>query len=177
MSVKLKLIVAATENMGIGKNGTLPWRLNKMTTTTKQAGRKNVVIMGRKTWDSIPGKYKPLAGRINFVLSRSDLNLEQFPDSFAFKSFDEAYKKLQDTQFQPSYEDVWVIGGSSLYEEAFASPYFQKLYLTKIQKNFNCDTFFPVELETLKEVSEEDVPQALQEENGVRYTYHVYVKA
>ncbi|XP_066249687.1 dihydrofolate reductase isoform X2 [Euwallacea similis] len=150
---------------------------SKMTTTTKQTSCKNVVIMGRKTWDSIPGKYKPLPGRINFILSRSNLNLEQFPDTFAFKSFDQAYETLQDSKFQQSYEDVWVIGGSSLYEEALASPYFQKLYLTKIQKNFDCDTFLPIVLETLKEVSEEDIPQGLQEENGLRYTYHVYVKA
>lgn len=125
---------------------------SKMTSTTKDQNRKNVVIMGRRTWDCIPPKYKPLPNRINFVLSRSDLDLSSFKNSFAFKSFEDAYRKLSDETFQKSYEDVWVIGGSSIYKEALDSPNFYKLYLTKIHREFDCDTFLPEIPDTLKPI-------------------------
>ncbi len=70
------LIVACTPNMGIGINGSLPWRLPKdqkyfkdVTTATCDEKTKNCCIMGRKTWESIPVKFRPLEGRVNLVLS------------------------------------------------------------------------------------------------------------
>ncbi|XP_016519239.1 dihydrofolate reductase isoform X2 [Poecilia formosa] len=80
MSRILNGIVAVCPNLGIGKDGKLPWHpirlsnefahFRKMTATPSVAGRTNVVIMGRKTWFSIPEKNRPLKGRINIVLSR-----------------------------------------------------------------------------------------------------------
>ncbi len=76
----LQLVVAATKgSYGIGKDGKLPWDslpgdmayFRELTTRTRDAGKQNAVIMGRKTWDSIPAKFRPLKGRINVVLSRS----------------------------------------------------------------------------------------------------------
>ena len=76
---EFNLIVAACENMGIGVNGSLPWRLRKemkyfatMTKRTENPEKRNAVIMGRKTWESIPQKFRPLAGRINVVLTRQE---------------------------------------------------------------------------------------------------------
>ncbi|XP_038957638.1 dihydrofolate reductase isoform X1 [Rattus norvegicus] len=74
----LNCIVAVSQNMGIGKNGDLPWPLlrnefkyfQRMTTTSSVEGKQNLVIMGRKTWFSIPEKNRPLKDRINIVLSR-----------------------------------------------------------------------------------------------------------
>lgn len=74
-----QLVVAATKNgLGIGKDGQLPWKLpgdmayfRELTSRTRDSTKQNAVIMGRKTWDSIPAKFKPLKGRINIVLSRS----------------------------------------------------------------------------------------------------------
>lgn len=72
------IIVAATEGGGIGKGGTLPWKLpgdmrffkESTSATSSAVGARNAVVMGRKTWLSIPRKFRPLAGRINVVLSR-----------------------------------------------------------------------------------------------------------
>ncbi|XP_050297446.1 dihydrofolate reductase-like [Anthonomus grandis grandis] len=180
MGLKLKLIVAASENLGIGKNGELPWRLKKemayfsrMTKTTKDPTKKNIVIMGRKTWESIPEQFRPLPGRINFILSRSNLDLQQYQDTFGFKSFETALDALS----WGSFESVWVIGGYSVYKEALSSPYFDKLYLTKLHTSFECDTFLPTLPENLKEIREPEVPEELQEEDGLQYSYHVYEKA
>lgn len=86
-----------------------------MTSATEDKSRKNVVIMGRKTWDSIPVQFKPLANRINFVLSRSDLNLAEYSNTQSFTSFQAALDKLKEGVFRELYENVWIIGGSTLY--------------------------------------------------------------
>jgi dihydrofolate reductase len=71
-------VVAATETWGIGKNGTLPWTLKKdmqyfkrVTTQTQCSTKRNAVVMGRKTWQSIPPAFRPLRNRINVVISRN----------------------------------------------------------------------------------------------------------
>jgi len=71
-----QVVAAATRDMSIGKDGSLPWTLpsnlrysKELTTTTSTPGKRNVVIMGRKTWESIPQKYRPLPGRLNVVLT------------------------------------------------------------------------------------------------------------
>lgn len=89
---------------------------SKMTTTTVDSSKKNVVIMGRKTWDSIPQKFKPLPGRINFILSRSVLDLDSYEDVYLFPSLESAIEKLQNNAFKHLYESVWVIGGSFVYK-------------------------------------------------------------
>ncbi|KAJ6707902.1 THYMIDYLATE SYNTHASE 1 [Salix viminalis] len=74
-----QVVVAATKDMGIGKDGKLPWKLpcrilsffKDLTLTTTDSGKKNAVIMGRKTWESIPLEHRPLPGRLNVVLTRS----------------------------------------------------------------------------------------------------------
>ena len=72
-----QLVVAAAKNMGIGKEGGLPWSLpgdmayfKYLTSRTRDAAKQNAVIMGRRTWESIPAKFRPLKGRINVVLTR-----------------------------------------------------------------------------------------------------------
>lgn len=87
----------------------------KMTSYTTDKSKQNIVIMGRRTWDSIPKKYKPLENRINFVISRSDLNLAAYKDSYAAKSLEDVIKKLQENEFQEKFESIWVVGGSAIY--------------------------------------------------------------
>ena len=72
------MVLAATPSGGIGLDGGLPWRLpgemayfRELTTKTRDAAKRNAVLMGRKTWDSLPPKFKPLPGRLNVVLSAS----------------------------------------------------------------------------------------------------------
>ncbi|RZC33865.1 dihydrofolate reductase [Asbolus verrucosus] len=181
MVVKFDLIAATCENMGIGKNKDLPWRLKsemafftRMTSETSDQNKKNVVLMGRKTWDSIPAKFKPLAGRINFILSRSKLDVQNYKDCYSFNSLQEVIDKLENEKFKDVYENVWVIGGSYIYEETMKSKYFHRLYLTRIMKHFECDTFFPKMNDNLREIRDSRVPEDVQEENGIKFVYHIY---
>ncbi len=78
MPYPLTIVVAATKGNGIGQNGGLPWRLSKemayfaRVTSNAPAGKQNVVIMGRKSWESIPLKFRPLRNRTNIVISRNE---------------------------------------------------------------------------------------------------------
>ncbi|XP_077601292.1 dihydrofolate reductase-like isoform X1 [Stigmatopora nigra] len=177
-------IVAMCPNLGIGKDGNLPWhptRLNeefkyfrKMTATASVEGKQNVVIMGRKTWFSIPEKNRPLNNRINIVLSRQ---LKDPPHGAHHLAPDFCSAlRLINTELSERADQVWVIGGSSLYKELMESQGIRRLFVTQVLKQFPCDTFFP-------ELSTDDynllpsfpgVPQGLQEENGIQYKFEVY---
>ncbi|KAJ8670604.1 hypothetical protein QAD02_001863 [Eretmocerus hayati] len=181
MQVKLKLIAAACENMGIGVNGDLPWRLRKemeyftqMTSTTKSENKKNIVLMGRRTWDSIPKKYKPLSNRINMVLTSQSIDLGN--DAIACKNLPDAIDKISQSPLKDEVEQVWVIGGSSVYKAAMESPNFYRLYLTRVRKDFNCDTFFPPIPENCVQIKDPDVPEGVQEEKDIQFEYEVYEK-
>lgn len=135
------IIVAVDKKCGIGINNQLPWRLKadmkwfKEITTAGHSDRLNVVIMGRKTWDSIPPKFRPLPNRINIVITHSP---DQCQAPHGVSSFEEA--------LQLAYQlgrDVFVIGGSSIYRLAFRHPELENLFITEIDRDFNCDSFFP----------------------------------
>lgn len=150
MVVKMNLIAAACENMGIGIDGKLPWRLKtemayftRMTTTTKDINKKNVVLMGRTTWDCIPLKYRPLPNRINMVLSRNSNFKVKDQDVLVCNSLDSAAELLSQPELCDNIENIWVIGGSHIYKDVMESKYFHRLYLTEILAKFECDTFMP----------------------------------
>ncbi|KAK7076961.1 hypothetical protein SK128_008135 [Halocaridina rubra] len=184
MALKLNLIVAACENNGIGKNGELPWRLreemkyfSRMTKKTSDPEKKNIVLMGRKTWESIPTKFRPLPERINFILSSRPK--EEFGDvngSVICKNFEAA---LDEARARGNEIDtVWVIGGSSVYQLALESEFLHRIYLTRILQSIECDTFLPdIDTENrFKLVLGEGVSQEIQEENGIQYKYLIYEK-
>jgi len=119
--IRLNLIVAACKsNQGIGVNGTLPWKIpgdmaffKRITTQSNEINKQNVVIMGRKTWESIPGKFRPLCGRLNVVVSTT---LQNLPSGVRLaKSFDDAIQLLNSDDLMDCFESVFIIGGASLY--------------------------------------------------------------
>lgn len=184
MAPKINLIVAVCENMGIGVNGGLPWKLKselahfaRLTKETREEGKKNMVIMGRRTWESIPDKFRPLPGRVNMILS-SKMSSNGVPENvLVCSSFESAIKEVQKQPLADQIETVWVIGGSSVYQLALASEFCHRVYLTKINKVFDCDTFLPpVDEKIFQRVNDSAVPQDLQEENGTTYEYVVYEK-
>ncbi|XP_028991087.1 dihydrofolate reductase [Betta splendens] len=180
----LNAIVAACPDLGIGKNGNLPWHparlsnefkhFRKMTVTSSVEGRQNVVIMGRKTWFSIPAKNRPLPDRINIVLSRQ---CKEPPAGAHYLASDfSSALRLVDVELADQADQVWIIGGSSLYKEMMETLGPRRLFVTQILKQFECDTFLPeICLDKYRLLSEfPEVPQDLQEENGIQYKYEVY---
>uniref|UniRef100_A0A8C7WUN1 dihydrofolate reductase n=1 Tax=Oryzias sinensis TaxID=183150 RepID=A0A8C7WUN1_9TELE len=97
--------------------------------------------MGRKTWFSIPEKNRPLQNRINIVLSRQ---LKAPPAGAHFVAADfAAALNLVDSELAERADQVWIIGGSSIYKEIMESQAPRRLIVTRVQKQFECDTFFP----------------------------------
>ncbi|MBN3308525.1 DYR reductase, partial [Amia calva] len=185
MSRTINCIVAVCPNMGIGNKGNLPWHptrlskefkyFQKMTMTPTVEGRQNVVIMGRKTWFSIPEMNRPLKNRINIVLSRE---LKEPPTGahYLASDFSAALRLLDTAPLSGLADQVWVIGGSSLYKEAMEAPAQRRLFVTRVQQQFDCDTFLHnINFDKYKLLPEfPGVPADLQEEKGIQYTFEVY---
>ncbi|XP_780421.1 dihydrofolate reductase [Strongylocentrotus purpuratus] len=181
---KLNLIAAACTSkgkMGIGINGNLPWRLRqemayfeRLTKTAQMEGMKNAVIMGRKTWDSIPEKFRPLKDRVNVVLSNSLTECPPGADHLC-SSLNEAVKLFSSPPLSETVDMVWITGGSAVYKDGIDSPHCHRIYLTRIMKEIECDTFFPeFDLDRFKLVTDPAVDQDTQEEKGIQYKFEIY---
>jgi len=175
--VQLNCIAAACEDGGIGVNGDLPWKLKKemahFNRLTRRLGRPGqtvgAVVMGRRTWDSIPDRFRPLVGRVNYVLSRSS-GLSA-PGAVFCCSIDDVIKDFEARE--DAGEELWAIGGSAVYEMAFHHPLLHRVYLTTIMKKFPCDTFLPKLPEGLTAVVDPDVSTEEQQEGDVAYRFQV----
>ena len=131
--MQLHLIFAKSQNGVIGKNNTLPWHLPEDMAHFKRVTMGCPVIMGRKTWDSLPERFRPLPGRINIVVSRQHGWNEK--GSYPMSSLREAL--LYCEQFQ----HVWVIGGADLYAQAL--PFANSAVVTEINADYDGDAFAP----------------------------------
>src|SRR3989338_2063107 len=178
MKTPFSLIVAIDSQNGIGKNGQLPWHLpadlkhfKKITCAVRDPKKQNVVLMGRKTWDSISEKFRPLPGRINVVLSRRpDLELPQ--SVIAAGSFDAALNILGSKDLKGKWESVFVIGGAEIFSKAIQLPECQKLFVTHIRSSFSCDACFPEFQKTFRFVRQDP----WQTENGLDFSFAEYIR-
>eukprot|EP00892_Ulva_mutabilis_P007037 jgi/Ulvmu1/4705/UM002_0436.1 len=145
-----QIVVAHDRSKGIGLHGDMPWKLPKdmayfksLTTTPRTPGHRNVVIMGRKTWESIPLKFRPLQHRINIVISRSLATRDHpTPDSPEHIASDFTAALLL-AGAQACVDTIFVVGGGQVYAQAIQNPSCSALHITEIQEDFKCDTFFP----------------------------------
>lgn len=134
--MSLSLIVAMDPNGVIGKNNKLPWpRIKEDMKFFKQKTLNHVVIMGRKTWQSIYKTLgKPLPKRTNFVITRQkDLTID---GCYVFNSFQKAVEEAEKSDPQPV-----IIGGSAIYQMAL--PLVRVMYITQIKQEYEGDTHFP----------------------------------
>ncbi|KAI5362425.1 putative dihydrofolate reductase domain-containing protein [Septoria linicola] len=182
----LTIIVAATAKNGIGKAGGLPWpmlkkdmnyfaRVTKRVPQPKDTGslqsdtlkdavlsgtRQNVVIMGRKTWESIPTKFRPLKDRTNIIISSQGRSaLEPLPEDVVVASdITAGLRSLEDLVNEGKALPVsraFIIGGTSIYKSALELPQLNRILMTRIGKEYECDTFFPVQLKDTQDTSSE----------------------
>ena len=166
----MNIIVAMCKNRGMGFKNTIPWHLSsdlqrfKYLTTSFE--NKNNVIMGRKTWDSLPNKYKPLPKRKNIIISsKKDIikqeNVIVYNDINLIKNH---YKEIN--------KNTWIIGGTQIYDFALENDLVKSILVTVIDNDFECDVFFP-EIPSKFQLKHES-PYKL--ENNIIYKYQQWVK-
>lgn len=136
----ITLIVAMTKDGLIGNGNTLPWHLPDELKHFKETTTGNAVIMGRKTWDSIPSKYKPLSGRLNVVISRSRSEDECCCGAHFVGSLEEAIMKAN--ALKPRAE-FFIAGGKSIYELALQQKVVDRLLVSVINGKYDGDVYFP----------------------------------
>ena len=149
------IILACTFYGGIGYKNTIPWEIKEdlhkfriITTVTNASHKKNAVIMGRNTWESLP--YKPLRNRMNIVISREDdyynEKYKDMCDVFFVSNLDDAFKYCEYNL--DKIDRVFVIGGAMIYNECFTNEKYKtkidRIYLSLIVKNYMCDRFIDV---------------------------------
>ncbi|KAK0623020.1 dihydrofolate reductase-like domain-containing protein [Immersiella caudata] len=204
-ALEVTLILAATREMGIGLNGTLPWtglkremayfaRVTKRIPPSLPPTSLNAVIMGRKTWDSIPPRFRPLRGRLNVVISRSVTSPPVFPgdanaEPVMASSLEQALTFLREQQQQREEQKVgrvFVIGGAQIYGAALGLRETRRVLLTRVLSDFECDTFFPLGLgggvegwkmarrEEFGDWVGEGMEGGEQEEGGTRYEFEMW---
>jgi dihydrofolate reductase len=157
----ISIIVAVSEDFGIGKNNELLWHIPEDMKRFKNLTYGHNVIMGKKTWESLPKK--PLPGRKNIVLT--DDPLESIDFSITAYSIEDALSKCGKD------EEIFIIGGGSIYRQFMALA--GRLYITHIHKKAPADTFFPeIDPEIWEPVEKEE-----HKDEGIGtlpYTYTIY---
>tara|TARA_R110001599_G_scaffold113994_4_gene279528 strand:- start:1545 stop:2048 length:504 start_codon:yes stop_codon:yes gene_type:complete len=159
----MNIIVATCLNDGIGYKNSLPWNfrsdLKYFAKLTKGQGN-NAIVMGKNTWNSLP--FHPLPKRENLILSTT-LNKENNKNSF------KNIKDLKEYINNSNYDDVWIIGGSNIYKQFINDKDVHKIYITKIMKEYECDTFFPKFSDDYKLIE-----TTTQVENDVTLEFKIY---
>jgi dihydrofolate reductase len=173
---KINIIFALDEKNGIWKNWDLAWRIKEdmqyfkeiTISYNKDKNFKNAVIMWRKTWDSIPEKYKPLPWRKNIILSR-DKNFKINDDEILiFSDFDEAIKKIN---LDKNIWEIFIIWWASIYNLALKNELLNKIYLTRVKWNFDCDVFVDLDLEKFELIENNEWKK---NNNWIEFRFEVY---
>jgi len=140
----LSIIVAVSKNGVIGKDGKLPWHIPTDMRNFKNLTQGHTVVMGRNTWESLPTNFRPLPNRTNLVLtSQLFLNFEgrasTEPATVRICNSLDEVKALS-----PPDEEVFIMGGAKVYQEAIEKNIAHTLYLTEVQVECSGDVRFPI---------------------------------
>ncbi len=164
--MKLSLLVAVSENNVIGRDGDLPWHLSADLRRFKRVTMGHVMLMGRKTWESIG---RPLPGRTSIVISRQtdyDTGFDAVPVA---TNLDEALAQARRVARENT--EVFIIGGARIYDMMF--PRVERLLLTRVHAEVAGDVFFPaVSWDEWRLVEEES--HLADEKNDFAHTYQVF---
>ena len=129
--MSINIICALSKNRVIGNKGTIPWRIPKdlkyFKKTTTSGDSRNALIMGRKTWESLPTYPEPLADRSSYVITKNNAHIVRATLTFPEMPTDEDIARIR-----KRHDNIWICGGESVYEYFIKKPYIDKLYLTEI---------------------------------------------
>lgn len=160
----ISLIVAIAQNNAIGKDNDLLWHLSEDLKYFKKTTNERTVLMGRKTWESLP--FKPLKNRRNIVVSsQKDYAID---GAELFDSIEKAVEVLKTQK-----DEVFCIGGASLYKALL--PEAEKLYVTRVYKDFEADVFFP-EIDEQKWEIKRLSPMLYDQKEELSFRFEVWEK-
>lgn len=131
--MSLSLIAAIAENNCIGKGGELPWNIPEDMKHFKDVTTGHPVLMGRKTWESIPEKFRPLPKRKNIIITRQT--------DYAIPVDVKLYSSIEDAMNAHADEEIMVIGGAEIYKQTIDIA--DTLYITHVARTVDGDAFFP----------------------------------
>lgn len=194
MKTVTMVVAALMPELGIGFKGKLPWRLKnemanfKNITTTADSNKRNIVIMGRKTWESIPPKFRPLPDRLNIVLTRNPPTANSSPadkNLMYLNDIDKLFSLLKDDTFIQDIDKVFLIGGSELYNRFSHHESVTHIILTELvsSKPVEIDTYLDWDLSKWTQKSHSQLESftniKLDEqyhEKDFEYSYKLYEK-
>lgn len=161
------MIWAQARDGAIGRGGEMPWHLPEDLAHFKATTLGAPVIMGRRTWESLPERFRPLPGRENFVVSRA--GAYEAPGATVMRSLEEVVTYL-DASGAP---DAWILGGGELYRAAL--PLADELVVTRIELDVpDADTFAP-EIDTAWRLADPGMP--FESGTGLHYRFERWVRA
>jgi dihydrofolate reductase len=158
---QISIIVAIAENHAIGKDNKLLWHISEDLKRFKKITAGHAVVMGKKTYESLP--IKPLPNRQNIVIT--DVPGEQIDGCIMAYSIDDALTKLEE------HKESFVIGGASIYQQFFKVA--QKLYITRVHATYDADTFFPEISDSEWVITETEQPKE-KNADGIKYSFVTY---
>jgi dihydrofolate reductase len=159
----ISIIVAVSEDWGIGKDNELLWHISEDLKRFKRLTIGNIVIMGKRTWESLPKK--PLPGRKNIVLT--DDPDETIKDAVTAYSLQDSINKCEKDK------EIYVIGGGSIYRQFM--PIADRLFITHVHRKAPADIYFPEVDLGIWEITEKEEFKS-DGENGIPYTYAIYTR-
>jgi dihydrofolate reductase len=161
---KVAAVVAMDQSRVIGLRGALPWHIPEDLAHFRKLTAGHVVVMGRKTWDSLPEKFKPLPGRTNVVVSRRSTELD-LPQGVLRASSPEEGLRIARQAAEAHSQTVWVIGGAELYKALL--PACDEVHLTIVRGTHEGDAWLPEFESGFTPVSEQA---------GEQCSFHVFAK-
>ncbi len=161
----ISLIAALTRNRVIGKNNDLPWRLPDDMKYFMKTTTGHHVIMGRKNYQSLPDKFRPLPNRTNIIVThQQDFKAKGCIVVHSIAAGIEIARKNKE-------QELFIIGGAQIYEQAL--PLAHRLYLTEIKAEMNGDTFFP-EIDMVKWEEVSRMAHAMDQKHPFAFDFVIY---
>ena len=166
--MRLNLIYARAANGVIGKDNAMPWHLPEDLAHFRRYTQGCPVIMGRKTWESLPQKFRPLPGRLNIVLTHDAATAArlQAEGALALASLEQAIAHCATLPAQP--DELWVMGGAQIYAQAL--PLAQRVVVTEIARDYEGDAHAPTLGPEWRETARESHVTA----SGLAYDFATY---
>ncbi len=162
--MKVSIIVAVATNNAIGKDNDLLWHLPADMKYFKEITNGHHILTGRKNYESIPEKFRPLPNRTNIVITRN--KNYQAPGAYVFAAIQEGISFAE----KNGETELFIIGGGEIYRQCIEQNLVRKIYLTRVHQNFEADTFFPELDENYWQITAENFKEK-DEKNKIDCTF------